>query len=130
MTRVTCGLAAKNRDQLRDPALGNRVRASFTFTCPPRCCAADVVNGDTRGEGKVGDVGQAEQEGGAEDHQQEEGAGRLPAEVPAARARRDEDDRASAHHQALRHPLHQRQGNNNFTDAPRSIDVKKRSNKK
>ena len=32
MTHVTCRLTAKNRDQLRIPALGNRVRATF-FTC-------------------------------------------------------------------------------------------------
>ena len=32
MTHVTCGLTAKNRDQLRNPALGNRVRATFS-TC-------------------------------------------------------------------------------------------------
>jgi len=31
MTHVTCRLTAKNRDQLRNPALGNRVRAAFTF---------------------------------------------------------------------------------------------------
>jgi len=31
MTHVTCRLAAKNRDQLRNPTLGNRVRATFTF---------------------------------------------------------------------------------------------------
>ena len=31
MTYVTCRLTAKNRDQLRDPMLGNRVRATFTF---------------------------------------------------------------------------------------------------
>jgi len=30
MTHVTCRLTAKNRDQLRNPTLGNRVRASFT----------------------------------------------------------------------------------------------------
>jgi len=29
MTRITCRLTAKNRDQLRNPALGNRVRATF-----------------------------------------------------------------------------------------------------
>jgi len=28
---VTCMLTAKNRDQLRDPTLGNRVWATFTF---------------------------------------------------------------------------------------------------
>jgi len=32
MTHVTCRLTARNRDQLRNPAIGNRVRASFTFT--------------------------------------------------------------------------------------------------
>ena len=29
MTHVTCRLTAKNRDQLRNPAFGSRVRASF-----------------------------------------------------------------------------------------------------
>ena len=32
MTHVTYRLTAKNRDQLRNPTLGNRVRATFTFT--------------------------------------------------------------------------------------------------
>ena len=31
MTHVTCRLTANNRDQLRNPTLGNRVRATFTF---------------------------------------------------------------------------------------------------
>jgi len=31
MTHVTCRLSAKNRDQLRNPTLGNRVWATFTF---------------------------------------------------------------------------------------------------
>jgi len=31
MTLVTCRLTAKNRDQLRNPTLGNRGRATFTF---------------------------------------------------------------------------------------------------
>jgi len=31
MTQVTCRLTAKNRDQLQNPTLGNRVRATFTF---------------------------------------------------------------------------------------------------
>ena len=31
MTHVTCRLTAKNRNQLRNPSLGNRVWASFTF---------------------------------------------------------------------------------------------------
>ena len=36
MTHVTCRLTAKNRDQLRNPTLGNRVWASF-FTVPCLC---------------------------------------------------------------------------------------------
>jgi len=32
MTHVTCRLTAKNRDQLRNPTLGSRVQATFTFT--------------------------------------------------------------------------------------------------
>ena len=32
MTHVTCRLTAKNRDQLRNPTLGNRVWATFIFT--------------------------------------------------------------------------------------------------
>ena len=32
MTHVTCRLIAKNRDQLRNPTLGNRVWATFTLT--------------------------------------------------------------------------------------------------
>jgi len=31
MTHVTCRLTAKNRDQLRNLTLGNRVWATFTF---------------------------------------------------------------------------------------------------
>jgi len=31
MTHVTCRLTAKKRDQPRNPTLGNRVRATFTF---------------------------------------------------------------------------------------------------
>ena len=31
MTQVTCRLTAKNRDQLRNPTLGNQVLATFTF---------------------------------------------------------------------------------------------------
>jgi len=31
MTHVICRLTAKNRDQLRDPTLGSRVWATFTF---------------------------------------------------------------------------------------------------
>ena len=32
MTHVACRLTAKNRDQLRNPTLGNRVWATFTFS--------------------------------------------------------------------------------------------------
>ena len=31
MIHITCGLTAKNRDQLQNPTLGNRVWATFTF---------------------------------------------------------------------------------------------------
>ena len=31
MTHVTRRLTARNRDQLRNPTLGNRIRATFTF---------------------------------------------------------------------------------------------------
>ena len=31
MTQVTCRLTTKDRDQLRNPTLGNRVWATFTF---------------------------------------------------------------------------------------------------
>ena len=31
VTHITCRLTAKNRDQLRNPTLGNRVWATFTF---------------------------------------------------------------------------------------------------
>jgi len=31
MNHITCRLTAKNRDQFRNPTLGNRVRATFTF---------------------------------------------------------------------------------------------------
>ena len=31
MTHITCRLTAKNRDQLRNPTLCNRVWATFTF---------------------------------------------------------------------------------------------------
>jgi len=36
MTYVTCRLTAKNRDQLRNPTLGNRVWATFNFYSPYR----------------------------------------------------------------------------------------------
>jgi len=31
MTRITCRLTAKDRDQLRNPTLGNQVWTTFTF---------------------------------------------------------------------------------------------------
>ena len=34
MTHITCRLTAKNRDQLRNPTLGNRVWATITFFTP------------------------------------------------------------------------------------------------
>ena len=34
MTHVTCRLTAKNRDQLRNPTLGNRVWATFASLMP------------------------------------------------------------------------------------------------
>ena len=34
MTHVTCRLTAENQDQLRNPTLGNRIRATFL----PLCC--------------------------------------------------------------------------------------------
>ena len=35
MTHVICRLTAKNRDQLRNPTLGKRVRATFAFLLDP-----------------------------------------------------------------------------------------------
>jgi len=35
MTHVTCRLTAKNRDQLRNPTLGHRVWATYTFLILP-----------------------------------------------------------------------------------------------
>ena len=49
MTHVTCRLTAKNRDQLRNPTLGNRVWATFTFTYVrsdgERLCPGEVFRG-------------------------------------------------------------------------------------
>ena len=39
MTHVTCRLTAKNRDQLRNPTLGNRVWATFTFFSHTQACS-------------------------------------------------------------------------------------------
>jgi len=43
MTHVTYMLAANNRDQLRNPTLGNRVRATFTFYCHVIVCVRAIV---------------------------------------------------------------------------------------
>jgi len=43
MIYVTCRQTAKNRDQLRNPTLGNRVRATFTFLLRPRCRKAESI---------------------------------------------------------------------------------------
>ena len=43
MTRVICRLTAKNRDQLRNPTLGNRVWATFTFTSRYKGVACNIV---------------------------------------------------------------------------------------
>ena len=44
MTHITCRLTAKNRDQLRNPTLGNRVWATFTFTVKEIICFYSSVN--------------------------------------------------------------------------------------
>jgi len=49
MTHVTCRLTAKNRDQLRDPTLGNRVWATFTFFTTIVVFGADVRRGANAG---------------------------------------------------------------------------------
>ena len=47
MTHVTCRLTAKNRDQLRNPTLGCRVWAAFTFLHGLTCCDVFLcVGGD------------------------------------------------------------------------------------
>ena len=43
MTLVNCRLAAKNRDQLRDPTLGNRVWATFYIDIVKSTPVIDVV---------------------------------------------------------------------------------------
>ena len=42
MTHVTCRLTAKNGDQLRNPTLGNRVWAAFTFYSSNKAVIPDV----------------------------------------------------------------------------------------
>ena len=43
MTHVTYRLTAKNRDQLQNPTLGNRVWATFTFFIPREMCETVTV---------------------------------------------------------------------------------------
>jgi len=42
MTHVTCGLAAKNQDQLRNSMLGTQVWATFTFLLQQHVIYANV----------------------------------------------------------------------------------------
>jgi len=44
MTYVTRRLTDKNRDQLRNPTLGNGVRATFTCICYTDMLAIDMIN--------------------------------------------------------------------------------------
>jgi len=44
MTHVTCRLTAKNRDQLRNPTIGNRVWATFFYPDSPRQMAIKWVH--------------------------------------------------------------------------------------
>jgi len=51
MTRVTCRLTAKNRDQLRNPTLGNRKWATFAFLGRGNKLAYLSLRMGTRGTG-------------------------------------------------------------------------------
>ena len=44
MIHVTCRLTAKNGDQLRNPTLGSRVWATFTFLCMYVCILLDATD--------------------------------------------------------------------------------------
>lgn len=54
-------------------------------------------------EGKMGNIGQTEQEGCTEDYQQEEGADGFPAEISTSRAGRHENVGPPSHRQVVRH---------------------------
>ena len=54
MTHVTCKLTAKNRDQLRNPMIGSRVWASFTFLLVTRQVAARGRGGGVCGVSECG----------------------------------------------------------------------------
>ena len=49
MTHVTCRSTAKNRDQLRNPTLGNRVWATFTSACVYCSCCVATTSSQCRG---------------------------------------------------------------------------------
>ena len=54
MTHVTCRLTAKNRDQLRNPTLGNRAWATFTLSMSTSACVpVRVCTTGDGGEDKV-----------------------------------------------------------------------------
>jgi len=58
MTRFTCRLTAKNRDQLRNCTLGNHAWATFTLfllVCGLNCAAADLLANGSRNRPVVGD---------------------------------------------------------------------------
>jgi len=48
MTRITCRLTAKNRDQLQNPTLGNRVWATVTFFYLSARCDVAVLKSVSR----------------------------------------------------------------------------------
>ena len=56
ITRVTCRLTAKNRDQLRNPTLGNRVWVTFTFFNPAAPCQSLTVEMTADGYRSIYDV--------------------------------------------------------------------------
>jgi len=47
MTHITCRLTAKNRDQLRNPTLGSRVWATFTYLY---CLGSAVLSDSAQGQ--------------------------------------------------------------------------------
>jgi len=56
MSHVTCRLTARNRDQLRNPTLGNRVRASFTLfvvTIALKCTVFELGACGTQTDGQI-----------------------------------------------------------------------------
>ena len=47
MTHIICMLTAKNRDQLRNPTLDNRVWATFTFLLSQELLKVTIVSTDS-----------------------------------------------------------------------------------